>query len=78
MSTWNRFKANYYTNANLGVSLDISRIPFPDTFLPSMESAMQKAFVERAALEKGAIANPDEARMVTTGYARQILQQRRA
>jgi glucose-6-phosphate isomerase len=64
MSTWNRFKAHYYTNANLGVSLDISRIPFPDTFLVSMENAMQKAFVDMAALEKGAIANPDEARMV--------------
>ena len=62
--TWNRFKTYFYHNADVGLSLDISRIPFPDDFLPSMESRMQEAFQAMTALEGGAIANPDEKRMV--------------
>jgi glucose-6-phosphate isomerase len=62
--TWNRFKTYFYSNADLGVSLDISRIPFADDFLPSMEPRMQEAFTAMSALEGGAIANPDENRMV--------------
>lgn len=62
--SWNRFKQYHYQNADLGLALDISRIPFPDTFLASKEAAIQKAFSDMAALEKGAIANPDEQRMV--------------
>lgn len=64
MSTWSRFKTYFYHNAALGLSLDISRIPFPGGFLEQMEPAMQKAYTAMAALEKGAIANPDEGRMV--------------
>ncbi|MCB1105341.1 MAG: glucose-6-phosphate isomerase [Cephaloticoccus sp.] len=62
--SWNRFKENYYTNAGLGFSLDISRIPFPADFLGKMEPAMQAAFRAMTELEGGAIANPDEKRMV--------------
>jgi glucose-6-phosphate isomerase len=62
--TWNRFKTHFYHNADLGVSLDISRIPFPDDFLTTMEPRMQEAYTAMAALEGGAIANPDENRMV--------------
>jgi glucose-6-phosphate isomerase len=62
--TWDRFKSLYYTNPKLGVSLDISRMPFPDDFLPSMEPKLKQAFTDMAALEGGAIANPDENRMV--------------
>ena len=61
---WNRFKEYHYQDAALGVALDISRIPFPDGFLASMEPRMQAAFASMAALEKGAIANPSEKRMV--------------
>jgi glucose-6-phosphate isomerase len=64
MSSWNRFKKYYYQNAELGLSLDISRIPFPDDFFASKEAAIQKAFAEMGALEKGAISNRDENRMV--------------
>ena len=35
-----------------------------DAFFAAMEPRMQKAFADMAALEKGAIANPDENRMV--------------
>ncbi len=62
--TWSRFKSHYYQNASLGLALDISRMPFPDDFLESMEPRFKQAFADMAALEKGAIANPDEQRMV--------------
>ena len=64
MSTWSRFKKYYYQNSELGLALDISRIPFPDDFLAAKEPALQQAYTDMAALEKGAIANPDENRMV--------------
>ncbi len=64
MSTWSRFKTHYYQNSKLGLALDISRIPFPEDFLASKETALQQAYADMAALEKGAIANPDENRMV--------------
>lgn len=61
---WERFKSLYYTNPKLGLSLDISRMPFPDDFLTAMQPKLQQAFADMAALEGGAIANPDENRMV--------------
>ena len=61
---WNRFKTHFYHNAELGVSLDISRIPFPDDYLGTMEPRIQAAFAAMKELEAGAIANPDEKRMV--------------
>ncbi|KXU35123.1 glucose-6-phosphate isomerase [Cephaloticoccus primus] len=62
--TWSRFKEYFYQNTELGLALDISRIPFPEDFLATKEPAMQAAFSAMAALESGAIANPDEQRMV--------------
>src|SRR5688572_1102967 len=62
--TWSRFKTYFHHNADLGISLDISRMPFPDDFFSSMEPQMQKAFDAMTKLESGAIANPDEKRMV--------------
>ncbi|HVW20706.1 MAG TPA: glucose-6-phosphate isomerase [Opitutaceae bacterium] len=61
---WERFKQLYWQDPKLGAALDISRIPFPDGFLASMEPAMQRAFAAMAELEGGAVANPDEKRMV--------------
>jgi glucose-6-phosphate isomerase len=48
----------------LGVSLDFSRAPAPAGFAEKMAPAIAKAFADMAALEKGAVANPDEKRMV--------------
>ena len=62
--SWSRFKEYFYENPELGFALDLSRIPFPDTFLATMEEPLQWALADMAALEKGAIANPDENRMV--------------
>jgi glucose-6-phosphate isomerase len=62
--SWNRYKEYLYHNDALGISLDISRIPFPGGFMDSMEAPIQRAFASMAALEKGALANPSEKRMV--------------
>ena len=62
--TWDRFKKLRYQDPALGVALDISRIPFPEGYLDQMEPRIQKAYSFMAALEKGAIANPSEKRMV--------------
>ena len=64
MSSWPRFKQHNHPYPELGVSLDISRIPFPDGFLPAMEPRLRKAYSDMQALERGAISNPDENRMV--------------
>ncbi len=62
---WQRFKSTLCEVAALGgVSLDISRMNFPDGFLASMAGPMEKAFTAMDAIEKGAIANADEHRMV--------------
>jgi glucose-6-phosphate isomerase len=61
---WNRYK-NYLCRVDaVGLSLDISRMTFDEGFFDRMEPAMQKAYGAMDALEKGAIANPDENRMV--------------
>jgi len=62
--SWSRFKQYRYQYPTLGLSLDLSRMPFPDEFLPSLAAKFTEAFAAMAALEKGAIANPDENRMV--------------
>ncbi len=62
--SWNRYKEYLQHEAGLGFTLDVSRIPFPDDFLGTMEPRIQQAFADMAALEKGAIANPSEKRMV--------------
>ena len=61
---WHRFQKHFTDFPSLGLAIDLSRVDFPDDFLARMEPRMQKAFAAMAELEKGAIANPDEKRMV--------------
>jgi glucose-6-phosphate isomerase len=61
---WDRFKKHYSYYPAIGLSVDLSRMNFPDDYLPSMEARMQRAFAAMADLERGGIANPDEKRMV--------------
>ncbi|KAM7257886.1 hypothetical protein ACFE04_013627 [Oxalis oulophora] len=61
---WNRYTTWLYQHKELGLYLDVSRIGFTDSFVDSMEIKFQKAFQHMQLLEKGAIANPDEGRMV--------------
>ncbi len=64
LELWNRYKKYLYVNHDLGLMLDISRMNFDETFFNKMGTRMQKAFSDIDALESGAIANPDENRMV--------------
>ncbi len=61
---WERFKAYYAEFPAIGLSIDLSRMNFPDDLFTSMEARLQKAFAAMSALERGAIANPDEKRKV--------------
>lgn len=61
---WRRFQQYYSEYPDLGLALDLSRMRFPVGFFTRMKPRIQQAFVEMAALERGAIANPDENRMV--------------
>jgi glucose-6-phosphate isomerase len=61
---WNRYQKYLCNCPEIGLSLDISRMKFPDGFFKQMEPAMQGAFLEMHELEKGGIANRDEERMV--------------
>src|SRR5262249_5566337 len=61
---WQRYKRYLCRVAPLGLTLDVSRMRFDDGFLDRMAQPMQRAFEAMEALEHGAIANPDENRMV--------------
>jgi glucose-6-phosphate isomerase len=63
-SSWDRFQQHFLEYPQIGLSIDISRMRFADDFLAQMEPAAQKAFAAMRELEAGAIANPDEERMV--------------
>ncbi|HXG11177.1 MAG TPA: glucose-6-phosphate isomerase [Gemmataceae bacterium] len=61
---WKRYQKYLCVCPTIDLTLDISRMTFDDGYLERMEPAMRKAYEAMAALEKGAIANPDENRMV--------------
>jgi glucose-6-phosphate isomerase len=61
---WQRYNDYLCVCPGIDLVLDISRMNFPDGFLAGMEPRMQQAFAAMAELEGGAIANPDEQRMV--------------
>jgi glucose-6-phosphate isomerase len=61
---WQRFQRYFLRYNDLGFSIDISRMKFPDEFFGQMQPKIEKAFAAMRELEAGAIANPDERRMV--------------
>ncbi len=63
-SLWDRFQKYYLRYEDLGISLDISRMRFTNDFLAKMQPRVETAFKKMTELEAGAIANPDENRMV--------------
>ncbi len=63
-SLWQRFQQYFLRYADLDFSIDISRMKFPDDFFEKMQPQIEKAFAAMRKLEAGAIANPDEKRMV--------------
>ena len=61
---WERYKKYLNFNPEIGLMVDISRMMFPNDFFDRMEPQIEKAFDDMDAIESGAIANPDENRMV--------------
>jgi hypothetical protein len=55
---WKRNRQYLCRVDSLDLTLDISRVNFVESFLTSMEPAVQRAFSEKDAFESGAIANP--------------------
>jgi glucose-6-phosphate isomerase len=71
-SLWQRFQQHLLYYRDLGFSLDISRMKFPDDFFEKMGPRIDKAFAGMRALEAGAIANPSEKRMVGHYWLRNL------
>src|SRR5256714_8633018 len=63
-SLWQRFQRYFLEYRELGFSLDISRMKFPDDLFEKMRPQIEHAFAAMRELEAGAIANPPEDRMV--------------
>ncbi|MBD2741242.1 glucose-6-phosphate isomerase [Coleofasciculus sp. FACHB-1120] len=61
---WQRYQEWLYYHEGLDFYLDVSRMRFDNQFVETMQPRFEKAFKEMAQLEGGAIANPDENRMV--------------
>jgi glucose-6-phosphate isomerase len=61
---WQRYQDWLYYDEELGFYLDVSRMRFDEAFVARMKPKFDQAFKEIAAIEAGAIANPDEERMV--------------
>lgn len=61
---WQRYQDWLYYNQDLGFYLDISRITFDDALVAELKPKFDRAFEDIKALEGGAVANPDENRMV--------------
>jgi len=63
-SLWQRFQQHFLRYDDVDFSIDISRMKFGDDFFDQMRTPVDRAFRAMAELEAGAIANPDENRMV--------------
>jgi glucose-6-phosphate isomerase len=63
-SLWQRFQQYFLRYDDLGFSIDISRMKFADDFFDTTRPRVEKALAAMRDLEAGAIANPDEQRMV--------------
>jgi glucose-6-phosphate isomerase len=61
---WKRFRETYFEFPSIGLATDLSRTHLPDGFYRSLGERLQAAFAAMDQLETGAIANPDEKRMV--------------
>ena len=64
---WSQFQSSQTAIPSLGLTLDISRMGCSPETLPALAPKFDQAFAEMARLEQGAIANPDENRMVVFG-----------
>ncbi len=61
---WERYREWLCDLPELGFRIDLSRMDLPDDYLDTVANRMEEAFDAMESLEGGAIANPDEDRMV--------------
>src|SRR5436190_1282578 len=61
---WDRYRQYCLVTPGLGFSVDVSRVRFPERYVARMQPAVSSAMDAMESLEAGAIANPDEGRMV--------------
>lgn len=59
-----QYAAQLLRYPDMGISMDLSQLPLTPEFLAEMQPLIDRAYADIAALEGGAIANPDENRMV--------------
>ena len=64
LDLWKRYKKYVCRVPSIGLTLDVSRMHFDETLFESMSVPLARAIEAMAELEAGAIANPDENRMV--------------
>jgi glucose-6-phosphate isomerase len=62
--SWERFKQWLLVCEPVGLSVDVSRMSVDERFVADRDPDIRKALAAMAELEAGAIANPDEHRMV--------------
>jgi glucose-6-phosphate isomerase len=63
-ASWDRFQQFCFSFPDIGLSVDLSRTSVTDKTFGEMKPAFDRAFRAMDDLEAGAIANPDENRMV--------------
>src|SRR5262252_1482005 len=61
---WDRYRGWLFDEPEAGFRLDVSRMDLPDDAEERLAEPFRAAFDAMEALESGAIANPDEKRMV--------------
>ncbi len=64
LELWKRYQEYLCVCSSVGITLDISRMKFSDTFFAEMADKVNFAFEQMDSLERGDIVNPDEGRMV--------------
>lgn len=64
MSNWQSYNNSLTRYSDLGFSIDLSLMDIKDSFYSEMQPKIDRAVKDMVALEAGAIANPDEGRMV--------------
>lgn len=62
--TWERYTQFAFDFPEADLNIDLSRTGLTESDFQNFECSFEKAFADMDALEKGAIANPDEDRMV--------------
>ena len=64
LKLWGRYQERTTFHEEIGMTLDLSRVDFAEDYLEAYREPMARAFDAMDKLEQGAIANPDENRMV--------------